>query len=153
MTQADSVLSTPPTNTSPTRRNILSTIAAGGAVAALAISSSRAAPGPDPIFAAIEAFGRAEVEFYADRNGDIPDEVGDRWSQAVDVVISTQPTTPAGLGALTSFARNMVERAHSGDASFSVRQKLLVMAAIDDATRGMSGLEPWSPRLDGKAVA
>lgn len=73
------------------------------------------------------------------------DEVGDRWSQAVDVVIGTQPTTPAGLGALTSFARDMVERAHSGDASFRVMQKLLVMAAIDDATRGMARLEPWSP--------
>jgi hypothetical protein len=33
MTQADSVLSTPPTNTSPTRRNILGTIAAAGATA------------------------------------------------------------------------------------------------------------------------
>jgi hypothetical protein len=33
MTQADSVHSTPPTNTSPTRRNILGTIAAAGAAA------------------------------------------------------------------------------------------------------------------------
>jgi hypothetical protein len=33
MTQADSVHSTPPTNTSPTRRNILGTIAAAGATA------------------------------------------------------------------------------------------------------------------------
>jgi hypothetical protein len=33
MTQADSVLSTPPINTSPTRRNILGTIAAAGASA------------------------------------------------------------------------------------------------------------------------
>jgi hypothetical protein len=56
MTQADSVLSTPPTNTSATRRKILGTIAIG-TVAALA--STIAEPGAialpaGPIYAAIE---------------------------------------------------------------------------------------------------
>jgi hypothetical protein len=63
MTQADSVHSTPPTNTSatnppgpvdPTRRHLL-TVAAGGAVAALTTASPTiAARAPDPIYAAIE---------------------------------------------------------------------------------------------------
>jgi hypothetical protein len=104
-----------------------------------------ASPAPDPIFAAIDAFRCAEVEFYADRNGDIPDEVGDRWSRAADAVIGTQPTTPAGLVALTGFAREMAERSNHDDAGFADGQWVPVMAAINDATRGMSGLEPWSP--------
>jgi hypothetical protein len=59
MTQADSVHSTPPTNTSPTRRNILGTIAAAGA-AALTLAPARAeALVPDPIYAAVEAHRKA----------------------------------------------------------------------------------------------
>jgi hypothetical protein len=137
------------------RRAVLAGIAAAAATPiaaaiptvapAMALSAEQAV---DPIFAALDAYRAANAEFYGDWPDEIPDEVGDRWSQAVDAVIGTQPTTPAGLGALTSFARDMVERAHSGDASFTVRQKLLVMSAIDDATRGMSGLTPWSPPVD-----
>jgi len=72
MTQADSVLSTPPTNTSatnppgpvdPTRRQLL-TVAAGGAVAAMAISTTAQA-GPDPIYAAIEAHRTAYATMQA----------------------------------------------------------------------------------------
>jgi hypothetical protein len=60
MTQADSVHSTPPTNTSPTRRKILGT--AAGAAAALATTGASpmaASPAPDPIYAAIEAHRKA----------------------------------------------------------------------------------------------
>jgi hypothetical protein len=75
MTQADSVLSTPPTNTSatdppgpvdPTRRHLL-TLAAGGAVAAMAISTAAQAAGSpaDPIYAAIEAHRRAYATMQA----------------------------------------------------------------------------------------
>jgi hypothetical protein len=53
MTQADSVHSTPPTNTSATRRNILGTIAVAGATA-LTLPAHAAAPAVDPIYAAIE---------------------------------------------------------------------------------------------------
>jgi hypothetical protein len=105
----------------------------------------------DPIFAALEAFRSADAAFYADVSGDIPDAIGNRWSQAVDDVISTQPTTPAGLGALTSFARDMTERSNRGDAGFGDRQWVPVAAAIDDATRGMSGLRPWSPVSENPA--
>jgi hypothetical protein len=62
MTQADSVHSTPPTNTSKippvdrTRRRVLTT-AAG--IVALAISPASQAAASDPIFAAIEKHRRA----------------------------------------------------------------------------------------------
>ena len=62
MIQADSVHSTPPTNTSPTRRNILGTIAA--AAAATTIAGKPAAADPivaDPIYAAIEAHRKADA--------------------------------------------------------------------------------------------
>jgi len=72
MTQADSVLSTPPTNTSaitpssPSRRGFLAQAAGVAAGSAVLIGGSTvAAPamashgGPDPIFAAIEAHRRA----------------------------------------------------------------------------------------------
>jgi hypothetical protein len=147
MTQADSVLSTPPTNTSATRRKILGTIAIG-TVAALA--STIAEPGAialpaDPIFAAIEAFRRADALCVA-VNGDIPDDVGDCWSEAISVVMRTRPTTPAGLAALTSWARERADwlRANGTEGG---DEFCTVSATIDDATRGMSGLEPWSPRL------
>ncbi len=60
MTQADSVLSTPPTNTSaiPSRRSFLAQSAMAGAAAAVALSIAPAMAGigteADPIFAAIE---------------------------------------------------------------------------------------------------
>jgi hypothetical protein len=120
MTQADSVLSTPRTD-SP-----LQTLATD-----------------DPIFAAIETFRLAEKEFYA-VDGNIPDEVGNRWSEAIDGVIRTRPTTPTGLVALTSFARDMAERS-SRDAGFGDKQWTAAIAAIDDAVRGMAGLQSWSP--------
>jgi hypothetical protein len=119
-------------------------IAAAMPIVAAVPATTGAALVVDPIFVALDAFRLAEAEFYAERSGDIPDEIGDRWSEAMDVVIRTQPTTPAGLGALTGFARDMAERSNR-DAGLPDGGWILVMAAIDDATRGMSGLEPWSP--------
>jgi hypothetical protein len=120
MTEADSVHSTPPTNTSPTRRNILSTIAAGGAIAALAISSTSQAAAPDPIYAAIERHKAACVPWDVAidvRAGfpEFPDTMTDEhWRQrdeldnAVDVardvllqagldLINTAPATATGI--------------------------------------------------------
>ena len=80
MTQADSVHSTPPTNTSATnpldqaRRHFL-TVAAGGALAAVAITTAARAAGSPA------AFRRADAACVA-VDGDIPDEVGDRWSES-----------------------------------------------------------------------
>jgi len=76
MTKADSVHSTPPTNTSATRRRFLSQsagVAAGGAVLALAIPAAPAAANAprapaalaDPIFGAIEAHKAARAIVYS----------------------------------------------------------------------------------------
>src|SRR5207245_9682307 len=69
MTQADSVLSTPPTNTSalpvdPTRRRLL-TIATGGAVAAAIPTTVGMAAAVDPIFAAIDEHRNAHAAHLA----------------------------------------------------------------------------------------
>src|SRR3981189_3535474 len=65
MTQADSVYSTPPTNTpvDTTRRRFLSV--AAGAIAATAITTSTAAPAIDPIFDLIEAHRKAHAAHMA----------------------------------------------------------------------------------------
>jgi hypothetical protein len=154
MTQADSVHSTPPTNTSPTRRNILGTIAAAGA-AAIATTAPGIADvaGPDPIYAAFDAFRRAHALFFADFDDDIPDEIGDQYGAACSVMQRTRPTTPAGLAVLTTWAREQADWLCANSSVLHSEDTCALAATIDDATRGMSGLEPWSPRLDGKAVA
>jgi hypothetical protein len=119
MTKANRVHSTPPTNTSVTRRNILSTIAAGGAIAALAISSSRATPGEDPIYVAIErhtdlrkAYDAAWQERAAFKDfGEMTEDEKEQLRQFNDAtdaaglpleaaaldLIDTVPTTQAGI--------------------------------------------------------
>src|ERR1039457_1473736 len=99
MTQADSVHSTPPTNTSRSRRAVLAGIASAAAVpiaaANPAIPTARATA--DPIFAAIDMYRQADAACIAVPRGvDIPNEIGDRWSEASSVVMRTRPTTPAG---------------------------------------------------------
>jgi hypothetical protein len=152
MTKADSVLSTPPTNTSVTRRKILGTAAGAAALAATGASSTPASPAPDPIFAAIDAHRRADAAVVA-VDGDIPDELGDQCQEAFLAVIRTRPVTPAGLAALTGWVRERTDWLCANSSFLPDEEQRAIAAAIDDAARGMSGLEPWSPRLDGKAVA
>jgi hypothetical protein len=64
MTQADSVLSTPPTNTSLTRRNMIGAMATVGAAAIAAPAIADLAE-PDPIYAAIEAHRAAYATMQA----------------------------------------------------------------------------------------
>jgi hypothetical protein len=120
MTQADSVHSTPPTNTSPTRRNILGTIAAAGATALTLKPARAAAPAPDPIYAAIERHKAACIPWDAaiDVRAEFPEgphpmtdeqrEQRDALDEAVDeardplekagmALINATPTTPAGI--------------------------------------------------------
>jgi hypothetical protein len=138
MTQADSVLSTPPTNTSVTRRKMIGAMATvgAGAIAAAAPAIAGLAE-PDPIFAAIEAFRRADAEFMAVEGGDIPDELGDRQSDAYYAVLRIRPTTMAGLVALTALVRERADWLcpHS---LMSGEELCALTAAINDAARGMS---------------
>ncbi len=67
MTQADSVHSTPPTNTPiDTKRRRFLSVAAGGAVAAAIPAAALArAPAVDPIFAAIDEHRKAQAAHLA----------------------------------------------------------------------------------------
>jgi hypothetical protein len=135
MTQADSVLSTPPTNTSPTRRNILGTIAAAGATA-LTLTPARAAPSvPDPIYAAIERHNAACIPWDAaiDVRAEFPEGsapmTDEQWEQrdlldeavedargtlekaGVDL-INTAPTTLAGIARALNYIREQLMQEH-----------------------------------------
>ena len=134
MSKAD-VLTTPIRS----RRAVL----AGLAIAAIGPTNAVAAEQVDPIFVALDAFRLAEAEFYAERSGDIPDEIGDRWSEAMDIVIRTQPTTPAGLGALSGFARDMAERSNR-DVGLPDGGWVLVTTTIDDAVKALIGRSAWA---------
>lgn len=65
MTQADSVHSTPPTNTSLTRRNMLGAIASVGAAAIATTPANACLAEADPIYAAIEAHRQAYAAMEA----------------------------------------------------------------------------------------
>jgi len=120
MTQADSVLSTPPTNTpkippvDQARRHFL-TVAVGGAAATLAIPATAEATGSpvDPIYAAIEQHKAACVPWdtaisvrgsydesddnETQRLDDAQDEAWEAVEQAGIDLITTGLTTPAGI--------------------------------------------------------
>jgi hypothetical protein len=162
MTKADSVHSTPRTTASkinppidPTRRHLL-IIAAGGAVAAaIPTATLMATPAVDPIFAALDAYRQADAACVA-VDGDLPDEIGDRWSETYHAVLGTRPTTPAGLAALTSWVRERPDWLDANGSGLGEKQLCTLTATIDDATRGMSGLEPWSPpppQVDAELIA
>jgi hypothetical protein len=130
MTQADSVHSTPPTSTSPTRRNILGTIAAAGATALTLPPAHAAAPAPDPIYAAIEPHKVACVPWDAaiDVRAEFPEfppMTDEQWEQrdalddAVDEarvilqqagvdLINTAPTTAAGVVAAIRYMQKQM---------------------------------------------
>jgi hypothetical protein len=101
MTQADCVLSTPPTNTSArhSRRSILGAIAgsaaAAGGIAALALPNAKASE-PDPIYAAIEAHRKAGAASCAAsaeirRLYDLADEIA--GPREIDIPSMLEPGT------------------------------------------------------------
>jgi hypothetical protein len=100
----------------------------------------------DPIYAAIDAFRRADASCVA-VDGDIPDELGDQSHEAYLAVLRTRPVTPAGLAALTAWARERADWLYANASLLDGENLCALTASIDDATRGMSGLESWSPPL------
>jgi hypothetical protein len=153
MAQANPNNSTPMAAAS-TRRRFLSVAAAGAVGAAIPAADARVNPGHavDPIYAAIEAFRRAHALFFADNVDDIPDEIGDQYSAACSVMQRTHPTTPAGLAVLTTWAREQADWLCANSSVLNSEDYCALTASIDDATRGMSGLEPWSPPLQAAAA-
>jgi hypothetical protein len=121
----------------------------GALICGLAKQSERAhflAATVDPIFPAIDLYQRADAACSAVSTGmDIPDALADHRGNAFHAVMRTRPTSPAGLTALTTWIREQAaELSKTGSMLFSEDLHTL-SATIDDATRGMSGLEPWSP--------
>jgi hypothetical protein len=132
MTQADRVLSTPPTNTptSTTRRGFLSQgagAAAGGAVLALATSSPAStavasATAADPVFSVIAAHTKiaervllaaAELDRHAPSSEDDWDKFGDLTSAEMNLLLEMPevvPTTLAGVVALVVHLNQIYEK-------------------------------------------
>jgi hypothetical protein len=129
------------------RRNVLACLA-GLPIAVTGLSPAAV----DPIYAAIEAFRRAHALFFAEYVGDIPDEIGDQYSAACSVMQRTRPTTPAGLAVLTAWAREQADWLCANSSDLNSEDYCALTASIDDATRGMSGLKPWSPPLPAVAT-
>ena len=126
MTQAERVLSTPPTDTSAlpihsTRRHLL-TMAAGGAIAG-AIPGATLAVSPDAIFAAIERHRELSADYTAavDISSKLEDGpefeaadaiAGDRCGDLLDhadALIHLEPTTMAGVIALMRYVASLEE--------------------------------------------
>jgi hypothetical protein len=98
----------------------------------------------DPIFAAIDAWRRADDAVVAVPYG-VNIELGDQCHEAYLAVIRTRPITPAGLAALTSWVREHADWLCANSTVLTGEGLCALTDAIDNATRGMSGLEPWSP--------
>jgi hypothetical protein len=133
MTQADCVLSTPPTNTpiagATSRRNFLTTaagIAAGGTALALAIPPAHAAD--DPVFALIEAHKatavavnlacaeQSRLEGLGDWDSDGGTDAAHdaEWHALVDLV-ECVPTTVAGVIASLEYIQELDEQGRHYD--------------------------------------
>jgi hypothetical protein len=154
MTQADRVLSTPPTNTSAlpveqTRRRLL-TIAAGAAVAAASPATAEAAAlAADPIYAAIERYKVLFAEYTAAVDRSAPLEVEDPdWLEAenetsrtgtalfeqMDLIFTFRPSTVAGVAALLKYISTlkdwqMAPGLEDGDSMKAVKTLCTCLAA------------------------
>ena len=122
MTQADSVHSTPPTNTpvDTTRRRFLSV--AAGAIAATAITTSTAAPAIDPIFdlidahrkthaahmASLEVQNRFERRYGAGQGSWVSTKPGHDENEAFEALIAAPATTLPGLLAKLDYMEELL---------------------------------------------
>lgn len=137
---------------------LVSTAATAAALPIASPSIAASSPDADPIFAALDAWRRAELaldqmcDVYP-REGTASDmeRVLDRNSLAQDAVMRTRPTTPAGLAALTNWMREEAEDMHMNESHWYSKDLCAIAATLDDAVRGMSKLQPWSPPLPSVA--
>jgi hypothetical protein len=93
----------------------------------------------DPIFAVIEAYDRADAAENAHTGDeDIPDHLGDATQAAQADVLRTRPTTPAGLAALTTWARGRAEW-HRDNGTEDNDLMAAIATAIDNAVKALIG--------------
>ena len=139
MPKADSAHSTPPTNMSPTRRNILGTIAAAAtAIAAKPVTAPAIGPiEPDPIFAVIERHRKAcrehheAVDIHIDfEEVDMEGEKLEKYNSLVAAtaaayddledagldLINTRPATLVGILRSASTSNHYSQRRRAGPA-------------------------------------
>jgi hypothetical protein len=128
MTQADRVLSTPPTNTSALpvnqARQRLLTIGAAGAIAVAIPTTVIVAAAVDPIFAAIDEHKKAQSAHLAaiaelsrlekihgvhDADASITEKPCDDENEALGVLVGTAATTAAGLSAKIDYLREIAD--------------------------------------------
>jgi hypothetical protein len=128
------------------RRAVLAGLASAAALPLASSLPTTAEATTDPIFGAIDAFHRADALYMAvEGEGDLLDELGDQQREAYLAVIRTCPITPAGLAALTSWVRERADWLCANSTVLTGESLCALTDAIDDATRGMSGLKAWSP--------
>lgn len=119
------------------------------AAAPIAAPTLSAAELPDPMFAAVHAFEQADAAVTAAVYAVVEDEAATDAAYALRdaaeaELLRTRPTTPAGLAALTTWARGRMSWLKSSGSSLDGDNLYAISAAIDDATHGMSRLKPWS---------
>jgi hypothetical protein len=85
-----------------------------GGIPLAVLTPAAAEQSADPIFAAIDAYRQADAALIP-VDGNIPDELMERYSDAYDVVIQTRPTTPAGLAALITWVREEADQNRKDD--------------------------------------
>jgi hypothetical protein len=133
------------------RRAVLAGMASAAALPIAAAIPTPAEATADPIYEAIDAFRRADASCVA-VDGNIPDEMMDQRGDTYSVVLRTCPSTPAGLAALTSWARERADWLCANASVLHGEDLCALTASIDDAARGMSGLEPWPATAEGGAA-
>ena len=87
----------------------------------------------------------AAQEAVSHKQLSVPNDLGQQRFDTYSVVLRTRPTTPAGLAALTTWTREQADWLCANSSCLFGEDLCSLAASIDDATRSMSGLEPWSP--------
>jgi len=150
MTQAESVLSTPPTNTPTTRRRFLSTaatLAAGSAAVALAIPPAAATH--DPIYALIETHKvmtaaldailheKSRVEGAGGSFDDSPVDAAHNAEEAA--LTDLVEEVPATLGGVIASMAYITEAAELDHYRYSEDWLLPLIANLCEALKSLSG--------------
>jgi hypothetical protein len=108
------------------------------ATATPAVPAARAAA--DPIFAALDAFYRADAAFMAwEGDEDGLEELGNVHSADSVLVVQTRPTTLAGLVALTTWVREQYEWLDANESNLPTGRNTAIAAAVNEAAKALSG--------------
>jgi hypothetical protein len=121
------------------RRAVLAGIASAALLPPAAAIPTAAPAAVDPIYAAIEAFRRVDLEFMTAEGPDIPDELGDRHSDAYDEVLRVRPATLGGLVALIGWARERAAWLNESGSMLNSEDLLALCATMDEAAKTVVG--------------